>query len=77
MVSLSLAREEAAKAWGTPKTEGIVMIPALAEAFAEILQNIWSKPWLGNATNKELLEELSVRIEIHGPGLDYSTTKND
>lgn len=74
---MSLAREKAAQAWCTPKTEGIEMIPALAEAFAVILEEIWSKPWLGNATNKELLEELSVRIEIHGPGLDYSTTKQN
>ena len=76
MASRELLREKVAKAWCTPNTEKIDMIPELAEAFADILDEIWSKPWLGNATNKELLEELSTRIEIHGPGLDYSTVNN-
>lgn len=35
---------------------------ALAEAFAEILDEVWSKPWLGNATTEELLDELQVRV---------------
>lgn len=70
----SLSRQRAARAWCTPETEKIEMVPELAEAFADILDEIWGKPWLGNATNKELLDELSTRIEVHGPGLDYSTT---
>ena len=64
----------AAQTWCTPETREKVMDPVLAEAFAEILEKILNKPWLGNATNRELLEELSVRIDVHGPGLDYSTT---
>lgn len=30
-------------------------------------------PRLGLATCKELLDELSARIEVHGPGLNYKT----
>lgn len=32
----------------------------------------WSKPWLGNATTRELLDELRARIEVDGK-LDYRT----
>jgi len=35
------------------------------------------EPMLGLATCKELLEELSARIEIHGPGLGYRTVDGD
>lgn len=69
-----LIKNKVAEAWQKPNTEKIEFIPELAEAFGEILDEIWSKPWLGNATCEELLEELSVRIEVHGPGLQYSTT---
>jgi predicted transcriptional regulator len=44
------------------------MSPPLAEAFAEILDEIWSQPWLGNATTKQLLEEIEARVD-----LDYKT----
>jgi len=70
------AKDKAAQAWQTPKTKKIEIIPELTEAFAEILEEILAQPWLGNATCEELLKELSVRIKIHGPGLDYSTTGN-
>lgn len=47
------------------------------EAVITGINMIWSEAthqaWLGNASCKELLEELSVRIDIHGPGLDYTT----
>ena len=36
-----LATEKAAQAWCTPTTEKIVMIPELAEAFANILDKVW------------------------------------
>jgi hypothetical protein len=49
------------------------MIPDLAEAFAEILDDAWSKPWLGNASTGELLDELKARAEVDGT-LGYSTT---
>ena len=71
------ARGLAAQVWCTPETEKIIMDPLLAEAFADILEKILNKPWLGNATNRELLEELGVRIDIHGPGLDYSTADSN
>jgi hypothetical protein len=70
----TLAREKAAQAWCTPKTSHIEMIPELAEAFALILDDIWSKPWLGNATTLELLNELKARAEIHGYA-NYKTTE--
>lgn len=64
----SLALERAAQAWCTDKTSHLVMDTNLALAFAEILDEIWSKPWLGNATTREIIEELSARSD-----LDYKT----
>ena len=61
-----LARGRAAQAWCTPATEGIQMDGRLAEAFAEILDEVWTKPWLGNATTGELLDELRARCEVNG-----------
>jgi hypothetical protein len=50
----------------------------LAEVFAEILGDVWSQPWLGNATTDELLTELRTRIEIQAPGLlEYRTASPD
>lgn len=34
-------------------------------------------PRLGCATTGELLEEIRVRIEVHGPGLEYRTIDSD
>ncbi|GAG88318.1 unnamed protein product [marine sediment metagenome] len=59
-----LSRQKAAQAWCTPETSGITMIPELAEAFANILDDIWSRPWLGNATTGELIEELKARSDL-------------
>lgn len=56
-----LSIEKAAQAWCTPETSHIVMDEKLAYAFAEIIEDIWTKPWLGNATTNELLEELDAR----------------
>jgi len=69
---MKLARETVAKAWCKPTTEHIVMQPELAEEFAIILDEVWSKPWLGNATTGELLDEIRTRIEVDGM-LDYKT----
>jgi hypothetical protein len=63
---MNLCRSEVAKAWCTPENSNKVMDTELAEAFAVILNEVWSKPWLGNATTAQLLEELSVRAEIGG-----------
>jgi len=57
----SFARKKAAQAWQKEKTINKVMDPDLAEAFAEIIEEISSKPWLGNATTEELVEELKAR----------------
>lgn len=69
----TLARETAAQAWCTPETSDIQMDSRLAEAFAVILERVWSQPWLGNATTAELLEELTARAEVGGYAT-YSTT---
>jgi len=45
------------------------MDTTLAEAFAEVLEEVWSQPWLGNATTGELLEEIKSRVN-----LSYKTT---
>lgn len=66
-------RQMAAQAWCTLKTDNISIIPELAEAFARIIDELLSKPWLGNATTRELLQELTTRIEIDGR-LDYRTS---
>ena len=67
-----LSMERAAQAWCTPETEKIEMDVRLAEAFATILDEIWSKPWLGNATTAELIVEIRARCEINGI-LSYKT----
>ena len=71
-MSMRLSRERAAQVWCMPETEKITMIPELAEAFAVILEDIWSKPWLGNATTAELIDELKTRCEMNGT-LNYRT----
>jgi hypothetical protein len=65
------AIEKAAQVWCKPETSHIVMDTTLALAFAETLDEIWSQPWLGNATTKQLREELAAR----GPDSpdDYKT----
>lgn len=72
----SLALQKAAQAWCTDKTSGITMDPILATAFAEILDEIWTQPWLGNATTMQLINELQVRAEIHGYA-NYKTVGTD
>ena len=68
-VPSALALGEAAQAWCAPSTSSKEMDSDLAIEFARILDEIRSKPWLGNATTRELLEELSARSD-----LDYKTT---
>lgn len=69
-----LSLQKAAQAWCKPTTSVKTMDPELAEAFAEILDDIWSKPWLGNATTGELLDELRARCEVNGT-IAYRTTE--
>ena len=73
---MKFARQKAAKAWCQPTTEKIEMIPELCEAFAEIIHELWSQPWLGNATTRELINEIKARIEIDG-NLDYRTVDSE
>ena len=61
-----LALQRAAQAWCTENTSSIEMDTRLATAFAEILDEVWSKPWLGNATTGELIDELKARAEMGG-----------
>ena len=56
--------EKAAQAWCKEKTSHKTMDSDLAMAFAEILDEIWSQPWLGNATTGELIEELRARSDL-------------
>ena len=72
-----LSRERAAQAWCQPKTSHITMIPELAEEFAIILNEIWNQPWLGNATNEELIEELKTRFYMGSNAPDYKTTSDN
>jgi hypothetical protein len=60
-----LAKQTAASAWCKPLTSHIPMDIALAEAFAEILEEVWSKPWLGNATTGQLLDEIKARVNCN------------
>ena len=70
------SRERAAQAWCTPETSKKVMDMELAEAFANILDDIRSESWLGNATTAELIEELKARCTLNGT-LDYKTVGVD
>ena len=62
----SLCKLKAAQAWCTDKTSDVEMDTNLCEAFAKILEEVLSEVRLGNATTKELLDELLTRAEIHG-----------
>ena len=66
-------------AWTTPETQHITLDTALGVAFADIVDEIWAevaKPNLGCATTRELIEEITARIEIDG-NLDYRTIDLD
>jgi hypothetical protein len=67
-----LSIEKAAQAWQGEKTSKTEMDVNLALEFARILDEVWSKPWLGNATTEELIQE--IRARIGEGGLRYKTT---
>jgi len=73
---MKFARQEALKAWCQPTTKTIKIIPKLVEAFAEIIHELWSQPWLGNATTRELIDEIKTRIEMDGK-LEYRTVDSE
>jgi len=67
-----LAIQTAEDAWTKPTTSHKIMDTELAIVFAEIIDDIWSKAWLGNATTEELLNEVAARVD-----LNYKTTESD
>lgn len=70
-MATNLALEKAAQAWCNPTTENKVMDEELCKAFAAILDEVWSKPWLGNATTGEMLDEIKARVDC-----SYRTVDN-
>lgn len=65
-----LATEKAAQVWQAESTSGIEMDTRLAEEFARVLDDVWSKPRLGNATTGEMLDEIRARVDC-----DYKTVQ--
>ena len=61
---MEFARGKAAQAWCEKHTETLEMDVRLAEAFANILVKEMYEPHLGCATNEELLNEISARIDL-------------
>ena len=55
-----LARERAAQAWCKESTSGKIMDPVLAEVFAEILDEEWSKP-----LTRDLVKALKSDPELY------------
>jgi len=69
---MPFSRELAAQAWCKEKTSNTDIDLDLAEEFAKILIQQMYAPHLGCATTKELLDEITVRIEMVEK-LDYMT----
>jgi hypothetical protein len=59
-----LSLEKAAQCWCYPTTSHKKMDIDLCLAFADTLDKIWEQPWLGNATTKELLDEIAARVDL-------------
>jgi len=70
-MATDLALQKSAQAWCKPTTENKVMDVELCKEFAEILDEIWSQPWLGNATTGEMLDEIKARVDC-----SYRTVDN-
>jgi hypothetical protein len=49
----------------------------IASKLVPKIQGLYEQPFLGYATTRELLAEISARIETRSGGLDYSTVKGD
>lgn len=64
----NLSVELATEAWTKPATKRIQMDVRLAKEFAKIIDREISKPNLGCATTRQLLREISARVD-----LNYST----
>ena len=80
-----MTREEimgaVARGWCAPTTENRTMDAELAKAISDEVWNLLNPPNLGCATTRQLLEELTARIEVGGcdstevgrSALDYRT----
>ena len=64
------ARQKAAQAWCKDTTKNKIMDIELCEAFAGIIEELTSQPWLGNATTKQLLDEVSARVDLNYKTVD-------
>ena len=64
----------ATSAWQKPNTSYKEMDVILCEEFAKILYEEMKKPNLGNATTRELLNELKSRLENNEDVMEYKTT---
>ena len=62
--------------WARQKLQNIDMHPALFETIAQIIDEIGSHAYLGNATNQELFQELHTRISVHWD-INYRVTNYD
>ena len=47
----------------TPENEKIVVTPELSEAYTQLANELFSKPWLAHPYTRKLVEELTARIE--------------
>lgn len=70
-----LAIQYAMKAWSQKETSHIEVDTRIAQEFAITVDEILSKPWLGNATTKELIEELQARADVGGYA-NYKTSES-
>jgi len=72
-----LAIQYATEAWTKPLTQHIEMDTRIAIESALIIDRILSKAYLGNATTKELIYELSARCDTGSinQGGDYKTAE--
>ena len=64
-MSGEFARQKATQAWCKETTKDKVMDVELCGAFAEIIEGLTSQPWLGNATTKQLLDEIAARVNLN------------
>ena len=67
------SRQQAAQAWCDPRASHLEMDVGLAEVFAEMLDEVKGQPWLGNATTRQLLDEISARVDLNYKTVDGDT----
>lgn len=72
----SLSLQKAAQMWCFDSTQDKLVDVELTLAAATLIEEIWNKSWLGNATTEELLEELLSRAKVGGYA-NYKTTDEE